>query len=147
MNQKIKVPSFGTIALKIIGIFLIGFVLYTLGSSMLEDVTYYRTEEEDLAEKVRWCDRSYYERDYADLVELLTLYELRDEEFDIYWEMTDAYIDYEQYKQWKKSEVMGISGSDKRVREYEEKLRENAKNCKFGQNRRQIERYLEVLSE
>ena len=80
------------------------------------------------ADLIRWCDGSYYDRDYAGLYDTLTLYDLYDEDFAHYWEAVDRYQAYAKYKQWTQA------GDESKAQRAKEQLQKLAVAPKFPQN-------------
>lgn len=99
------------------------------------------SDDGNMAEHIRYCDRSYYDRDFADLKETLTLYELNDDEFDVYWEAVNGYETYIDYIQWTAAAAAGMQGAEEHAQQSYAAVRENAENCQFSQNETILQKF------
>ncbi len=127
--------------LKIAGVFMCVFYLYTLGVVLLEGIVD-ETNSKNKADLVNACDTYYYEGEYGELRDYLLLYDAFDETFDKYWEIVDGYADYVQYEQWK-----ATNGADKKVEEYKQKVTSNYQNCQFETNKNVLKKYYEEIND
>ena len=91
--------------------------------------------DEDPATYIRWCDRDYYDRDWAKLADTLTLFELYGDEYAMYWEAVKGYSDLVQYEQWRAAQEQSLPHAESMAAQFAERLRENAENAAFPQNK------------
>ena len=147
MKNSSKPPS----VLKIICKGLIAcFLLWSLLSFMISTIAYVGEENSfnrNLTEQVNSCERYYYEKEYVELREYLLLYNAYDEVFASYWEIVDGYSDYMQYQQWMATPVERVPETAEMVQEYREKIIENARNCSFERNQKQLDIYAAEVSD
>lgn len=140
-----KKPSVFKIIVKLV---LALFLLYIFLGLMI-GMIYLINEDEyydnNLAKQVDWCNRYYYEKDYAGLRDHLQLYDDYDEAFDMYWEMADGYSDYMEYKQWLVTPEDRVPGSSDMASYYRQRVIDNAANCEFEQNKGQLQKYAESI--
>lgn len=96
----IKTPSVAKLALKAVAAAVLAFFLIMLLLVTIESVGsgMYGATDADL---VSWCEDDYYARNYENLYETLTLFDLYDTEtYGVYWEAVEGYdllIDYETW--------------------------------------------------
>jgi hypothetical protein len=95
--------------------------------------------EPDLADKISYCDRSYYDRDFSELYSTLTAFDLYTGEFDKYWEAVDAYRAYTQVLEWRVALENGYDGADTKLKQAQKELSELEKTVKFPENRSLID--------
>ena len=98
--------------------------------------------EDDVASMIDYCNWRYYDRDYGSLRDELTLYNLYSEEFDKYWEIVDCYELYLECLEYR-----AIPGEKQKAEELQAEMSEMAANCRFEENRRQIESFSKALNE
>ena len=140
MNNS-KAPSVFKILIKIVIALIIGIILFGIGVSVLEEVADYNEDRGNMADKVRGCDRYYYDKQYGELRDYLMLYSLYGGEFDIYWEAADGFMDYQQYRQWLRAEKLQTPDAEKMTEMYRQKVLDRAENCVFPKNKKQMEAY------
>ena len=102
-----------------------------------EDSVDYR---EDMAAMIDSCNRYYYARQYGNLRDELTSFDLYSEDFDKYWEICDGYEIYLRCV-----EYGAIDGQETRAAEYEEQLARMASECVFEENARYLSKLAESL--
>ena len=101
------VPTAGGMLLKAAGALLLAALLLLLFGAALAAVV--ESDEPSQAELRGWCDGHYYDRDFAGLYELLTLYDLYDREvYGLYWEACEGYLSLTAYRQWAAAAEAGI---------------------------------------
>lgn len=131
------------IVFKIILLAVMLFGLYFIGSLMLGDAKYKSDGRVDEAGHMNWLEKDYLEKDYGDLYERLSRFELISEDFDVYWEIAEAAVALENLKQWRRAEKKKYDGNvvvEKKEFYYNEVL-SYAQNCKFERNRDELERF------
>ena len=89
--------------------------------------------------RIERCDREYYDKEYGELYNWLVLDDCKEEEFDIYWEIINGYLDYCMYRQWSNCDEDKLPGSSEKAEYYREKVIENANNVKFSLNAKRLE--------
>ena len=124
---------------KTIGIFLFLFIFiycaYFIFINYLEDYSWDHNE----TNRIYGCDSYYYDHDYGNLRDYLTLYNLYDDTYAIYWESVNGFDDYEKYLMWNKTDNI-----DKK-NEYKQKVIDNADQCEFSKNQKQLNGYKEAI--
>ncbi len=146
MKQENVARSYGILVGKLF-LFLLGamiwfsLALFTIRYVKEESTDYYNSE----AFIVNECDEYYYEKKYAELYEFLNLYKAYDEKYAVYWEVTNAYIDLQEYLKWKKVSKEEISNAREMEKLYKEKVINYAKNPAFPQNQKYLDNFVEML--
>lgn len=121
------------------------FVLIVVVYSIIFGVVFGEYDDNDKADYVNWCNRYYYAKEYGSLLEELQLFNLYDEEFDIYWEITDGYRDYIEYEQWSSVTDEELPGSSQKAEEYRQKVIDDVKNCEFEANRERLQEFVDKI--
>lgn len=103
-------------------------------------------EATDEAQTIRYCDTYFYEKDYLSLYSELYMKALYDEKYDMYWEAANGYMDYSQYIQYQNAVKKGIKDSEIYLEKYKQKVLENERDCKFEQNKKQLEEYVKLIN-
>lgn len=101
------------------------------------------SEGSDMVSRIERCDREYYDKAYGELYNWLVLDDCKEEEFDIYWEIVNGYLDYCQYRQWSNCDETRLPGSSDKVEALREKVINNANNARFSLNQRRLEELVE----
>ena len=65
----------------------------------------------------------------------------------MYWEAANGYMDYSQYVQYQKAVEKGNKDSEIYLEKYKEKVLENKRECRFEQNKEQLESYAKLVNE
>ena len=146
MKRNMKKPSVVKMILKLLFVLIAGFFWFSMALGMLwmafEDGTdYYESD----AYIINSCDEYYYEREYAELLEYMNLYDAYDEKYDVYWEVMDAYVDLQEYKKWQKVSSEEIQDAREMEELYYNKVTKASKNCAFPQNQRYLDDFVEML--
>ena len=131
------------IIIKIIAIVFTSIMTYSavlLTFETLYDVNW----EKDETKKFHWLERSYAENDIYDMYDDLLLYDKFDENYSLYWEYVNSYIDYHTFLQWYNTDD-SFEDYEKCVNTYHNKVLENAKNCKYKENKVVLESYANHL--
>lgn len=89
--KKKPLPLTVKIVIKIVAIFITGWLLTMVGIFTIENIAESTEDDNNMARMVNQCDSYYYEKDYGELRDILTLYDLYDDEFQVYWDAVDAY--------------------------------------------------------
>ena len=98
------------------------------------------------ADQLRWLDRNYYDGNYAQLYETLTLYELYDESvYGQYWEAVNASQDYEDYLLWTAAAERGFEGATEKAEAFREEILQNAENCRYSFNQTVLDDFEEKV--
>ena len=116
--------------------------LYFIASFILGDAKYKNEGRVDGAHHMNFLEEDYLDKDYGDLYDRLSMFELTSEAYDVYWEIAEAAIALENLKQWHRAEKKGFDGnvSEKKEYYYDEVL-SYVQNCKFERNREELERF------
>ena len=132
------------LCLRIVQILVLALVLWGVLAYFLDEVSE-GTWEKDMGRMVGICDGYYYERDYAELREELTLYNLYSEEFGKYWEAVEGYQDYLNVLQWSRAEEMNLPQSEGRADAWREKLEALAAQPEYPENRALLQNLVKEL--
>ena len=131
------------IKLIVVVFFLIS--LYEMISAAIEDAAW-EAEYTSKDTMVRQCDERYYDREFSDLLWFLKLYDLYDEDYDIYWEAVNAYNDYISWHAWKGTLESGeMPEAVQKEAEARQKVEGNASNCKFTKNQKILDGFVEAM--
>ena len=141
-NMMNKPPSVVRIIFKL-GFILLGILFWV---SMFQVIWEEIIDTTDTATRVRYCDNYYYAKDYVELREELDNSGMEDQVFDKYREVVYGYNDYLQYVQYKKAVAAGHEESKERMEQYCQKVMDNANNCKFEDNKKQLQEYVDKLA-
>lgn len=146
MKRKTKRPSaFKNILKAGLVLFLAGNWLYVavfLVCDTFEDrMDYY---EED-AQLINRFDEYYYEKKYDELYDTMHLYHTYDDKYDVYWEVLDAYIDSVECLKWRKVSESQIEDAGEMEKYYYDKVVEAAKKCRFPQNQKYLDDFVESV--
>ena len=105
------------------------------------DARYHSTEN-----MIRQCDEDYYDRDFYGLLWYLKLYDLYDDDYDIYWEAVNAYNDYVRWHAWKGTLESGeMPEATQKETEARQKVEDNARNCEFTKNQKILDGFVEAM--
>lgn len=139
-KEKLLLPK---IVIKLAAVLLLLFFWYMLAGTALRELVDYNDVVHNKALSVRICDTSYYEGQYGNLREFLQMEDLEGADFDLYWEAVNGYEDYQMYRQYTKAYAAGMEEAEEAAESYGQKVLENAENCMFDGNRKQLEKYAE----
>ena len=128
------------IVFKIILLVVMIFGLFFIGSSILGDAKYKSDRLVDEAGQMNRLEENYLDKDYGEMYERLSMFELTSEAYDVYWEIAEAAIALENLKQWHRGEKKGLDGSPEKKEYYYKEVLSYAQNCKFERNRDELER-------
>lgn len=145
--KKMHEPSICKIVIKAcITIFVISCFIYitTFLIQFLAENFYDAADETGV---IRHCDTYFYEKDYLSLYNELYSNQAYDEKYDMYWEAANGYMDYSQYVQYQKAVEKGNKDSEIYLEKYKEKVLENKRECRFEQNKEQLESYAKLVNE
>ncbi len=146
MRRNAKKPSVFKMILK--SIFVLGMAIGWLFTAVslvwmaFEEATDYFNSDAYLINR---CDEYYYEKEYAELLDYMHLYDAYDEKYDVYWEVLDAYVDLKEYQKWQKVSETDIEDARKMEDMYFDKVKAAAKNCHFPQNQKYLDDFVESL--
>lgn len=145
-KSQIQPPKRSKLVLKTLAVL---FLLGMLVEIMIFTIGFVAEERrgESAAEIMEWCDGYYYEKEYHELWHNLRLYDAYSPEFDKYWEMVNGYRAYMQYKQWMATPADKMPESVTMTEEYKKKVIKNAENCKFEENKKQLDAYAKEIVE
>ena len=115
--------------------------LYFIASFILGDAKYKSKSRVGGAHHMNFLEEDYLDKDYGDLYERLSRFELTSEAFDLYWEIGEAAVALENLKQWHRAEQKGLEGSAEKKEYYYNEVLSYAQNCKFERNKAELERF------
>ena len=146
-SKKKYEPSIGKIVIKAcVTIFVLCIFVY-ITSFTIQFVGENFYDAADETWNIRHCDTYLYEKDDLSLYDELYSNQAYDEKYDIYWEAANGYMDYVQYVQYQKAVEKGNEDSEIYLEKYKEKVLENEEDCRFEQNKEQLESYAELVNE
>ena len=119
-----------------LGVFFVMIALAEV-AVIAEDSVDYR---EDVAAMVDSCNRYYYARQYGNLRDELTSFDLYSEDFDKYWEICNGYEIYLRCL-----EYASLDGGEAKKAEYETKLSAMVSDCKYEENARYLSKLADSL--
>lgn len=120
--------------------------LFEMFSTAIEDAAW-EAEYHSKDHMIRQCDEDYYDRNFAGLLWYLKLYDLYDEDYDMYWEVVNAYNDYVSWHAWKGTLEFGeMPEAVQKEAEARQKVEENARNCEFTKNQRILDGFVEKVN-
>lgn len=106
-----------------------------------------------------WCERQYQDRKFDELYDELCLYGLDGEDYEIYWEIVNAYQDYIVCKDYlaiadEKEVELSYSNDTgeqtktvfdvmEQAKKYKQKVEDNVQNCKYERNRKYLTQFAE----
>ena len=148
MRRKTKRPStFKNILKAGFVLFLAGNWLYVaifLVCDTFEDSKDYYEKE---ARLINYFDEYYYEKQYDELHNYMHLYNSYDEKYDVYWEVLDTYVDSLECLKWRKISESQIEDAREMEQYYYDKVIESAKNCRFPQNQKYLNDFVESVQQ
>ena len=131
------IPSTEKLVIKTIIAILIGGVLFLFSTALIyglsEDFVDYG---DDTAAMINNCNRYYYEKQYGELRDSLTLWGLYSEDFDKYWEICDAYELYIQCY-----EYAGLPDGHDKLSILQAELGNRSRQCRFAENQNKLEQF------
>lgn len=146
MKSKIKTPPFWKLILKFIVVLFICLFWFATGHVWLEMIRDHTDYYYNKADVRRSCDYYYYDKNFGALREMFTLYDLQEEEFDIYREAVKGYDDYQNYRMYEKAAAAGVDGAEEKVLQYKEAVLGNAERCMFEMNQKDLDSYVDNIS-
>ena len=116
----------------------------TILSQVPGETEVYRESDAHL---ISLCDEAYYEMDYEYLFELLCTYNAKtcSEQFDKYREVLDAYVAVQEYEKWEKISEVDMPEARKMQEMYYNRIMEIYENCRFPQNQKHIDDFVEAM--
>ncbi len=129
------------IVFKIILLAVMIFGLFIVGKLVLGDATYKQDGRLNEARRLEIVEEAYLDKEYGEVYEDLSRYELTAEAFDVYWEIAEAAIALDNLKQWHRAGQKGLDGSAEKKEYYYKEVLSYAQNCMFERNRTELERF------
>lgn len=117
--------------------------LYFAGFGLVKAVTYKSNRIGSEERHLNNAEENYVEREYGRLYDRLSMFSLTTEEFEVYWEIANAAVALENFRQWHRAEQKGLAGSAEKKEHYYNEVLSYAENCKFERNRAELERFAE----
>lgn len=144
--KNVKPPSVGTLLKKIaILVLILGGIIVSVIFICTLLLKEFEEDDDSLSYKNSLCRTYYDDEQYGQLYYILTSSNLYDEEYEVYWEIVNGYIDYMEYGKWLNVTEEQISGSTEKIAYYRQKVIDNAKNCKYQQNKQQLNEYVDMI--
>jgi hypothetical protein len=112
-----------------------------IASFILGDAKYKSKSRVGGAHHMNFLEEDYLDKDYGDLYERLSRFELTSEAYALYWEVSEAAVALENLKQWHRAEEKGLDGSAEKKEYYYNEVLSYAQNCKFERNKAELERF------
>ena len=135
------------IVFKIILLAVMIFGLFIVGKYILGDATYKQEGLLNEAKRLEIVEEAYLDKEYGEIYEDLSRYELTGEAFELYWEIAEAASALENLKQWHRAEQKGLDGSAEKKEYYYNEVSSYAQECKFERNRAELERFVAEAKE
>lgn len=117
--------------------------LYFAGTGLVKTVTYKSNLIGREDRHLNNAEENYVEKEYGRLYDRLSMFSLTSEKFDVYWEVAEAAVALEDFKQWHRAEQKGLAGSAEKKEYYYNEVMAYARDCKFERNRRELNRFAE----
>ena len=146
MKKNQKKPSTFKLILKICLVLFLAFNWLNVALFLVMD--YYEESTDYLntdAARVNRYDEYYYEKQYDELFDELHLYDNYEEIYDVYWEVLDAYIASKECLKWKNVSDSEIEDAREMEQYYLDKVKDAAKNCRFPQNQKYLNDFVESV--
>lgn len=145
-EKKQRISDIGGILLRIVLILVVGASYYTMGSLVLKEIAEHNLIDLNTVRHVGQCHDLYDEGNYGELITYMNLYKLYSENYDMYWEAVDGFLDYQRYLQWVKADTAGVKDSDRQLAYYRQKVSDNAKQSRFEENKELLAGYAEAVT-
>lgn len=107
----------------------------------------YTPGKKNEASYVKRCDMYYFDKDYAGLYNVLCLYKIDSDTFDLYWEAANATMAYENFMQWHRAKERGLEDCDEKIELYYNEVMSYAENCRFEENAEVLREYAHKAEE
>ncbi len=141
-----KIPSVGRLIFK--SLLLACLILF---ACITIQITYYQVRDDvkdrtDTTEALRHLDWQYYQEHYAELYDIMNLYEYYDPEiYGQYWEAVDASQDYYDFLLWSRAAERGYEGATEKAEAFREKVLQNPENCRYSFNQTILDGFAEKV--
>jgi len=129
----LKAPSKARLIVKLSAAILAALLLLVLVFSLVSSLAEGGDATSD-ADYVNWCERDYRARDYARLFETLTLYDLYDQRYDLYWEATEGHETLLLHRQWCAAAAAGEAGAQQKAEALLGELKEKCEHPRHAEN-------------
>ena len=131
------------IGFQLLGVVVLGYVLVMVLASVLQTASGEDGYGATPAEGVSWCESAVQNRDYAGLLDRLTLFDLYGPEFSGYWELAEGYQQLVLCMQNSAGEAVGLAGASERRAAAHDQLRQIAEAATDSRNVRLLAGFLE----
>lgn len=145
MKKKMS-PSIWKMVLKVLAILFTVVFWYSMADSCIEYILDRNDFYYNKADIKRSCDYYYYDKNFGGLQELFRLYSMDEPEFDLYREVVKGFEDYQSFRMYQKAAEAGLEGAEEKAEEYKAKVLENAENCRFEMNQKDLDGYVDNIS-
>lgn len=147
MNYAKSIRLYIRFVIKLFVFLVLGFVWCKLAFGIIYSQVPSETEAymESEAFVISLCDKYYYEMNYENLFEILCIYSAYDEQYDVYWEVMDAYIALQECEKWQKISEDDIADARIMEKMYHNQVIEAYENCRFPQNQKFLDDFVEML--
>lgn len=95
------------------------------------------------SEGINHCERHYQEKDFGSLQNVLALYDLYDDTYDVYWEAATGYEALIRYYQWHEAAKQDIEGAQALAENLHQQLETMAQNPAFPKNAHILNEFLQ----
>lgn len=116
------------------GFILLGF--FAMGMEEADDMEY-----SSPVRRLNRCERSYNERDLAGLSSSIQLYNLVDDQYAKYWEISKVNYDYLSYFNWVNADREELNEAKEMVPKHQAIFQNTVQNIQFPENRKVIKRW------
>lgn len=142
LNNETQAPRLRTLIAKAVGILIVGFILVEFLIAVVYSVSGVH-DNIPKADAINQCERHYHERNFSKLQDVLTLYDLYDETYGVYWEAVEGYNTLVRYYQWNKADKMEIEGARQEAQSQYDALNKMAQKPKFSKNTKLFKGFVE----
>ena len=141
-TKQTKAPGIVKLVLKLLAVLFLAFTLVQLLGFVVESVSGVDGAPTK-ADAIEWCEDDYRSRNFPDLYTTLTLYDLYDDTYDVYWEAVNGYNTLICYDQWQQAARMGMDGAEKQAQTFYDTLSDMAKSPACPENAKLLNRFLQ----
>ena len=145
-TKKTDMPSLPGFLIKLAVSLCLLFFVFLVGTIIIETISD-NNKNKDSTSYMEYLDSMFYKQDYTGIREEMELFDLTGDEFATYWEIVDGYTDYLDYEQWRMTTEEMVPGSSKKAEDFKKKVVENANNCQFSRNQKQLNVWKETVIE
>ena len=145
-TKKTDIPSLPGFLLKLAAALCLILFTFLVGTIILETISE-NNMDKDSTTYMEYLDSMFYKQDYTGMREEMELFDLTGDEFATYREIVDGYTDYLDYEQWRMTSEEMVPGSGEKAEIFKKKVIENADNCQFSRNQKQLNVWKDAVTE